>query len=143
MIKDLFRNAFKNRTVAFYVTLSAAIIAFVGALLYLITDGTDRTFSLGAFLFVLIGALSVGLTVFTDLQFAPVIPSVLYSAGIAMCLRVVLPSLSDVWNGVHFIGGNAVLGTIFAAIFLVADVCSIIACFMEQRKFESYTKAVQ
>lgn len=141
MIKDLFKNAFKDRTVGFYVTLSAAIIAFIGTLLYLITDGTDRTFSLGAFLFLLIGAISVALTVFTDLKFAPVIPSVLYTAGLAMCLRVVLPSLSDVWNGVHFIGGNAVLGTIFAAIFLVADVCSITACFMEQRKFESYTKA--
>ena len=57
MIKDLFKNAFKDRTVGFYVTLSAAIIAFIGALLYLITDGTDRTFSLGAFLFVLIGAI--------------------------------------------------------------------------------------
>lgn len=44
-------------------------------------------------------------------------------------LRVAVPSLSDVWNHVNFIGGNAFLGMTFAGVYLVAAILGVIVCF--------------
>lgn len=138
MITKYIKNAFKKRTVGFYFTLGAAIIALVGAILYVICDASDISYSSLGFTMMLVGAITVLFTVFTDFSFAPVIPSIFYSAGFALTLDGALPSLSDVWNGVNFIGGNGILATIFAGVFLIADLFAIVGCFMNQRKKESF-----
>lgn len=54
-------------------------------------------------------------------------------SGFALTVNAALPSISDVWNGVNFIGGNATLGIIFSVTFFVAAVAGIISCFMKER----------
>ena len=104
-------------------------VALIGSILYIALDGSDKTFSVIAFVLGLLGAASTLLGLITDFKFSPLIPAVLYSAACALVLRVAVPSLSDVWNKVNFIGGNAVLGMTFAAVYLIAAIAAVIACF--------------
>ena len=116
----------KKRNLALLI---AAAIALLGSVLYLLLDRGDRTFSWLAFGLALGGAAITLLPLKTGLAFAPILPTALYAAAFGLVLRVALPSLSDVWNGVNFIGGNAVLGMTFAAVYLIAAVAAVIACF--------------
>lgn len=111
------------------VLLIAAAIALLGSVLYLLLDRGDRTFSWLAFGLALAGTVITLLPLKTGLALAPILPTALYAAAFGLVLRVALPSLSDVWNGVNFIGGNAVLGMTFAAVYLIAAVAAVIACF--------------
>lgn len=104
------KNIFQNRGPGFYLSLIAGAAALLGAVLYLILDGGDKTFTPVGFGLALAGAASTALVVFTRLKFAPFIPSALYAAAFGVVLRVAVPSLSDVWNKVNFIGGNAAMG---------------------------------
>ncbi|MBQ5987337.1 MAG: hypothetical protein IJL59_08720 [Clostridia bacterium] len=112
------------------VLLIAAAIALLGSVLYLLLDRGDRTFSWLAFGLALGGAVITLLPLKTKLAFAPILPTALYAAAFGLVLRVALPSLSDVWNGVNFIGGNAVLGMTFAGVYLLCGILGCIACFM-------------
>ena len=109
--------------------IAGGAVALIGSILYIVLDGSDKTFSVIAFVLGLLGAASTLLGLVTDFKFSPLIPAVLYSTACALVLRVAVPSLSDVWNKVNFIGGNAVLGMTFAAVYLIAAVAAVIACF--------------
>lgn len=108
----------------------AGAAALIGSVLYVVLDGSDRTFSLVGFIIGLAGAASTALALLTDIRFAPFVPAALYSAACALVLRVAVPSLSDVWNKVNFIGGNAALGMTFAGIYLLAAILGCAACFL-------------
>ena len=127
------RNAFKNRTIGFYIGLAAAAIAFVGAVLYVATDAADRTFSAAGFALMLVGAAAEIVVIFSDIKVAPLVSALLYIVGFALTVNAALPSISDVWNGVHFIGGNATLGIIFSVTFFISAAAGIVACFMNER----------
>lgn len=127
------RNAFKNRTIGFYIGLAAAAIAFVGAVLYVATDAADRTFSAAGFALMLVGAAAEIVVIFSDIKVAPLVSALLYIVGFALTVNAALPSISDVWNGVHFIGGNATLGIIFSVTFFISAAAGIVACFMKER----------
>ena len=128
------KNAFKNRTVGFYIGLAAAVIALIGAILFVAIDGDDRTFTATGFALMLAGAVVEAVVIFADLKIVPLISTGLYIGGFALTINAALPSLSDVWNGVTFIGGNATLGVIFSATFLICAVAGIVACFMNERR---------
>lgn len=127
------RNSFKNRTIGFYIGLAAAAIAFVGAVLYVATDASDRTFSAAGFALMLVGAAVEIVVIFSDIKVAPLVSALLYIVGFALTVNAALPSISDVWNGVHFIGGNATLGIIFSVTFFISAAAGIVACFMNER----------
>ena len=110
--------------------LAAAAIALIGCILYPVLDGADRTFSLLGLLLAALGAASTLLALLSDLGFAPILPTALYAAAFGVVLRVAIPSLSDVWNHVNFIGGNAALGMTFAGVYLLAALLGVIACFV-------------
>ena len=123
------RRIFENRTAGFVLNLAAAAVSLIGALLYLALDGSDRTFTSIGFALALAGAVSTALVVFTRLKWAPLLPTALYSAAFGLVLRVAVPSLSDVWNKVNFIGGNAAMGMAFAGVFLLCAVLGTASCF--------------
>ena len=128
------KKPLEGRNIGFYLLLAAALAALAGAILYMVLDGEDRTFALPAFILALAGAVSTALAVFTRLKFAPLLPTALYAASAALVLRVALPSLSDVWNKVNFIGGNAALGMTFAGVFLLCALLGVAVCFMGTEK---------
>ena len=71
------RNSFKNRTIGFYIGLAAAAIAFVGAVLYVATDASDRTFSAAGFALMLVGAAVEIVVIFSDIKVAPLVSALL------------------------------------------------------------------
>lgn len=123
------KNVFKNRGLGFYMDLIAGAAALLGAILYIALDGTDKTFTVIGFALALAGAGSTALTVSTRLKFAPFVPTAFYAAAFGAALRVAVPSLSDVWNKVDFIGGNAAMGMAFAGVFFLCAVLGVFSCF--------------
>ena len=107
----------------------AALIAVIGSVLYVLLDGTDKTFTWIGFGLALLGAFGTVIS-FTQFQLAPFAPAVLYAAALGFVLRVAIPSLSDVWNKVNFIGGNAVMGITFSCVYLVCALLAVWACFV-------------
>ena len=123
------RRFFENRSAGFVLSLAAAVIALAGAVLYLVLDGADRTFTPIGFALAAVGAVSTALVVFTRLKWAPLVPTVLYAAAFGLVLRLAVPSLSDVWNKVNFIGGNAAMGMVFAGVFFLCALLGTVSCF--------------
>lgn len=66
----------------------------------------------------------------TRCKAAPLVPTAFYAAAFGLVLRVAVPSLSDVWNHVNFIGGNAALGMTFAGVYFVCAILGCISCFL-------------
>lgn len=129
------KNKIADRGVGFWISIAAGIISLLGSILYLVLDGADKTFTPLGFGLALGGAVATVL-VLTRFRIAPLISSVLYAAAFGVTLRVALPSLSDVWNKVNFIGGNATSGMTFSAVYLLCGLLSCVACFMGQTKSE-------
>ncbi len=120
----------EKRGLGFYLSLVAAAVAIIGCALYIILDGSDKTFVPAGALLAFAGAISIALVLFTRLSFAPFVPTALYAAAFGVVLRAAVPSLSDVWNKVNFIGGNAAMGMAFAGVFFICAVLGTIACFV-------------
>ncbi len=134
MLKNLIVHPFKNRTVGYWLNLSAAAIAILSAILLVAVDSGDKTCSMSAFAMMLVGGLLFTAVMFVNIDILPVIPGIFYIAGFALELTATLPSLSDVWNGVNFIGGNAYTGLAFTILFAVSVILSIVANFMNHCK---------
>ena len=108
--------------------LAAAAVAVIGSVLYFLLDGSDKTFTWLGVGFAVAGAAST-VACFTRFKLAGFVSTALYSAAFGFVLRVAIPSLSDIWNKVNFIGGNAAMGAIFSVTYLVCAVLAVIACF--------------
>lgn len=134
MLKKLLVHPFKDRTVGYYLNFAAAALAIVSAILLVAIDSGDRTCSWTAFAMMLVGGLSFTAVMFINIELLPVLPGIFYVLGFAFELTATLPSLSDVWNGVNFIGGNAYAGLAFTILFAVSAILSVVSNFMEQRK---------
>ncbi len=130
----MIKGMLKDRKAGFYISLVGCAIALIGSILYIALDIGDKTFSIYAFILGLISALSFALVLFVRNDILEVVPTILASGAFAFALRVALPSLSDVWNGVNFIGGNAALGVTFTAIYLVSAILGVVSSFMGQNK---------
>ena len=126
---DKMKKLFENRQAGFWISLATAVLALASGILYIILDGTDRTFSLVCLILMLCGAAVTVLIIWNRFSLASLVTSFCYSIGFAFALRQTLPSVSDVWNKVNFIGGNALMGSIFSGVFLLCAVLSVVACF--------------
>lgn len=126
-------NKFKNKSVGFYLTFSAAAAFVLLDIIFIACDGGDRTFSYLTFAMILVGAALSIAGLFLDfkfLDFMPLLGCACYGVAFAAHLKLALESLSDVWNGVNFVGGNATAGMTFAGLFLVLLCVSVVGCFL-------------
>lgn len=120
----------KKLNIGKLTAMAAGILALVGSILYISLDGGDRTFHMAGFLLALLGVACTAVPVLTRLKFAPILPTACYCIAFGLVLRVAIPSLSDVWNHVNFIGGNAVLGMVFTGVYLLCAVLGCVSCFL-------------
>lgn len=135
------KKYFENRTAGFWIGLAAAIMVLVTDVAFVAVDASDRTFSWIVFGLMLAGCALHLMVVFTDLRLAPLFSSVFFGVGTALHIYVGLPTLSDIWNGVNFIGGNPTAVIVFGALFAAGMVLSMVSCFMEQRKVTELVEA--
>ena len=123
------KKQFENRQSGLWISMAAALLALISSVLYVVLDGSDRTFSLVCLILMICGSAVTVLIIRNRFSLASLFASFCYSAGFAFALRRTLPSVSDVWNKVNFIGGNALMGSLFSGVFLLCAVLSVIACF--------------
>jgi len=128
------KKCFENRNAGFWLSLAAAASALIVTGVYFAVDLGDKTLSVPGMILALAGVVSTALVIFTRWKLAPLLPAALYSAAFALVLRVALPSLSDVWNKVNFIGGNAAVGMAAAAAYLACALMAVVVCFLGTEK---------
>lgn len=133
-------KAFCNRTIGFWLGFGASLLMLVGDVAFIIMDGTDRTFSYITFGLILAGVLCQVLIVFFDLKVMPLLCAVCFGAALSYHLFVGLPTISDVVNGVNFIGGNPTAVVVFGGVFAVGTLLALCASFMNQRKPDLYVE---
>lgn len=124
------------KSAAQYVAYAAALIGLIADIAFIIVDGSDQTFTMGCFICVLLGSVLALSDLFKSF-FGGIglwLSVFLYSAGFAFHLYEALPSLSDLWNNVNFIGGNQQAAIVFGAIFLAVTVVLIAANFFEEKR---------
>lgn len=134
--RSFLEKYFKDRSVGFYIAMGVALLALIVDILYVALDHADtaRTFSWVGFALILVAFFSNALVIFTPFLFVPIVPSLLYSVGFGVILKACLPSISDIWNGVNFIGGNGELGIVFSALFGVIAILGVVTCFLDMKK---------
>ena len=133
-------KCFENRKLGLYLSFSASALAILGAVafvaVYMITagDSVDRVFNWLTLGLMLGGGVVGVVTELFRLRFGPLVCASLMGVGFANHLVESAYPLADVLTGVPFFGGNFTLALIFAIIFGVAVIVSVIAAFMEHNK---------
>lgn len=137
------KNLFKDRKTGFYLTLIAAGLAIVGAIVYLImyqatadpvTGTVDRVFNWLNFALILAGGLIALGGEALRLRFVPILAGACYAIGLARHLVETAYPLADVLTKVPFFGGNPSLAITFAVIFSLAALVHVAASFMEHNQ---------
>lgn len=124
----------EKKTKKFPLGMLTAIFMLVADMLYIALDSSDRTFSMLAFGLILAGVLVQFLSGVLPKKIAfamPIVSVACYGVGFAQCLSLGLETLSDVWNQVTFVGGNATMAVLFIALFFVGTFTSIVASFTQ------------
>lgn len=124
----------EKKTKKFPLGMLTAIFMLIADVLYIALDGADRTFSMLAFGLILAGVLVQFLSGVLPKKIAfamPIVSVACYGVGFAQCLSLGLETLSDVWNQVTFVGGNATMAVLFIALFFVGTFTSIVASFTQ------------
>ena len=128
------KRIFEARTAAFYMSFISCLAALVGILALIVMDKGDITFSWITVALIGAGVLCGLLNAITDLGFWPLFTALGLGCGFSWHLYQGLPTLSDQWNGVNFIGGNPQAVIIFGALFGCCTLLSLISSFLPQRK---------
>jgi hypothetical protein len=128
------KNMLRNKTFGFYLGFIASLSALIMDAFYIISDFGDKTFSIVAFLLILLGSICGILVLFTDFQFMQLLASVLISAGVGFIISVTIPTITDIFNGVVFIGGNQSAAVLFLITFLLCGIVSNLSCYFDKSK---------
>lgn len=115
-----------------WVVASVGVLLLATAIYYLIQSQIDQCFNLAYFLVLLAGLAFVICHLF--LPFLIFLPLAGASVGVAAGIMIhdTLPSLSDVWNHVHFIGGDLTAYLIYSGVTLVSALILIVFSFMPE-----------
>lgn len=128
---------FARRTPGFWSAFGAAVLAFVGALTYVIVYNTslagDRGFSAVVFVCMLVGALTAVGAEIADCKFGPLVPSVLFAVAVGLHFQLAAYPFADALTGVPFFGGSPAAALVFGIVFAVAALANIVAAFTDHR----------
>lgn len=120
--------------------LAAYVLCLVGLvadIVFVAVDGSDQTFTWGCFICIMAGSIVGLLDLLIDARGICLwLSSLLYILGCGFHLVAALPSISDLWNNVNFIGGNQEAAILFGSVFLVLMFCLIVLNFFQSEKKE-------
>lgn len=115
-----------------YGILFAGIIADI---IFVALDVNDKTFSIGCALCIFLGSIAGLVDFFVEIRgIFGWIASLAYAVAIGFHINVALPSVSDLWNNVDFIGGNQEVAITFGVMFIVFEIALLILNFFEKDK---------
>ena len=128
------KNIFKGRTVGAWLGFAAAMAALAADVVYIATNYGDKTFSMAVFILVLaaaVMAMAAFVLPFADLS---IISCLLLAGAAGMQCYVSMPTISDIWNNVVFIGGDRLAAVLYLVLFSVCALIAAISLFLRQRK---------
>ena len=121
----------KKYSSGYKIRLFVSVFLIIADIVFLITDWQDRTFSFVTFSTIIVGSLLIVSESVKNFFYTIIVGVLFLSIGVATHLYIGLPTLSDVVNGVNFIGGNPIMVIIFGSIFLLGTIVVIITSFMQ------------
>lgn len=119
----------KNTSILYKIGLAGVLLSILSVIAFIVTDLGDRTFSWFIVALVLTGSMLYVAKLFINFPLLTLLSSFCFSVATAYSIYLMLPTLSDIWNNVHFIGGNPVQTIVFTSLFFLSDVTTMIACF--------------
>lgn len=143
-MKNAVKLFFKDRTIGFWLSFGAAVIALLSSIVYLIiylatpvNGEPDRVYSLLNFILFLVGALTAIGSEYFGYRFGVLIPSVLYAIGVGNHFMLSSYPMADHFVGVAFFGGDYNRAMVFGVLFLLVAIANIISAFMPHRHEDS------
>jgi len=133
---------FKDRTLGFWIGFLAASLMLVANIVFIIVNHGDRTFSFITFGLIIVGVLGELLVLLKNYFFAPILPAVSFGVALSMHFYLGFPTLSDVVNGVNFIGGNPQAVIVFGIAFAIGTIAALISSFMKQSRSEGFINTI-
>lgn len=125
---------FADRKPGFWIQNAAAAVAIVGSIYYVIQSNIDQCFNPLFFILMLIGVVCVVMQFLIRFDFLTVLAGISWGVSLGVMVNNMLPSMSDVWNGVNFIGGNLTAYIVYTVFAFICAVLGIIACFWGTEK---------
>lgn len=107
----------------------AILLGLGGSVYYAVQSNIDDAFNVIYLILMLSGVAAAAVNLILRIDFVLPVAGVLYGAAFGIMVHDMLPTMSDVWNKVHFIGGNLTAYIVYTAISLVAVVLVIVSCF--------------
>ena len=120
----------KSKTVWDYICLAAALLALVMLIYYCIQSNADGCFELSVPLLLGFGIVLEVAYFIIRLDFLPMVAALLFGVTFGAMLYYALPTFSDIWNNVNFIGGNADAYFAYLGILLATFIIAVVPCFL-------------
>lgn len=128
------KELLKGRTAGAWLGIAAAMAALAADIVYIATNYGDKTFSMAVFILVLaaaVMAVAAFVLPFADLS---IISCLLLAGGAGMQCYVSMPTISDIWNNVVFVGGDRLAAVLYLVLFCVCALALVVSQFLRQRK---------
>lgn len=123
-----------SKSIGNYIALGVGVAALAVNVAYVIATAGDIVFSIAAFVLTFVGiAVQIG-AVFAGAAFMQLIVVGLYAAGYAFVVASAIPTITDILNGVVFIGGNQTCAVVFLILFSVVAILGVVPCFLVREK---------
>lgn len=136
---NFIKNYFKNRNISFWLAFGGGVIAVISSVVYMIAyqatakPDIDRVYKIIVFALMLAGGVIAIAAEGVNFRFARIIPVILYSIGAAYHFTETAYPMADVITGVPFFGGSFSLALVFAILFIIPCVISVVCCFMDNK----------
>lgn len=126
----------KKRGLYYFFLLVASVLALVTVILGATQKAmtTNYNFSLPLIVVMVVGIIVVVINLFLDLDFLPLLASVLYSVGFGMIIDQGLPVIVDKINNISFQGGNFNSVAAYVAMMTGACILCFAACFIKKKE---------
>lgn len=134
MSRENQKSKLKSKTLFEKVLYILLLIGMIASVVFAVLDAGDVTFSVYCVICIIAGSLIGLVDVFLSLEGLLWIASLLYAAGFGFHLYAALPSISDLWNHVNFIGGNQSLAITFGSIFAAIMLALLVSNFVIDRE---------
>lgn len=115
--------------------LTAAGLFSAGTLVYyLIQSNHDACFQVSILVLLAVGMVGEIASLFVKVDFIPMLASSCIGVALGLMVYYALPTFSDLWNNVNFIGGNAFAYFMYLGLLLLSFVLSVIPCFLSEKE---------
>ena len=136
----MLKMGIKNKAAGSYLSLAAAVVALVTAIVFLATQATAAPLGHdgNAPGVVLLAGVAAAIVLFIfPVRFGALIQAIIYNIALYLVVVQLYFVFADVINHVTFAGGNAGLCVLYMAGTLVSCLLSVAACFFRQTRDEA------